>query len=94
MEKINEELEKTRVKCKVDLDTILCGSPASFRSKIQEILDIITQLQNASGMAEEGAVIEEAPKRGFQDDEIRMIMRKLLHEGTIWSPKDGFLKVT
>jgi replicative DNA helicase Mcm len=94
VEKINEELEKTRVECKVDLDTILCGSPASLRGKIQEILDIITRLQNASGMAEEGAVIEEASKRGLREDEIRMIMRKLLREGTIWSPKDGFLKVT
>jgi DNA replicative helicase MCM subunit Mcm2 (Cdc46/Mcm family) len=72
----------------------LHGSPASFRAKIKEVLDIITRLQNASGMAEEGAVIEEASKRGLQDDEIRRVMRLLLREGTIWSPKDGFLKVT
>jgi flagellin-specific chaperone FliS len=89
VEKINEELEKARVKCEVDL-----GPPASFRAKIKEVLDIITRLQNASGMVEEGAVIEEASKRGLQDDEIRRVMRLLLREGTIWSPKDGFLKVT
>ena len=79
---------------KVDVDTILTGKPKSMRDMIQVLLDIIVELQKETGVVEVKAVLDEAERRGIPASECERLIAQLKREGTVYEPREGYLKKT
>jgi replicative DNA helicase Mcm len=80
---------------KLDIDIIMTGKPKSTRDKLQVILGTIIEMEKDTGMVDKSALIEKLEKeRDVMRIEAEKLLAQLLKEGTIYSPKAGFLKKT
>lgn len=78
-----------------DIDVIEIGKPRSLQNKMSAILGLITDLQKETGIIEENIVVDEAKTRyKMTDEEAEKIIAQLIREGTIYSPRESFLKKT
>ncbi|HZD13125.1 MAG TPA: minichromosome maintenance protein MCM, partial [Candidatus Binatus sp.] len=78
-----------------DIDVIMTGTPKSTRDKYGRILDVITELSKESGSVEESLLYKVlAEKHNINENEARQLVRRLLQDGTIFSPIMGSLKKT
>jgi len=78
-----------------DIDLIMTGKPKSLRDKLQVVLLTLTNLEKDTGMVNE----EELYERIIEEFEITRseadrLISQLLRDGTIYSPRQGFLKKT
>ncbi|MEJ2126902.1 MAG: minichromosome maintenance protein MCM [Candidatus Bathyarchaeota archaeon] len=80
---------------KFDIDIIMTGKPKSLRDKLSIILGLITTMEKETGMVDKERLLErlqtEYDVLGGEAD--RMI-KQMLKEGTLFEPKNGFLKKT
>jgi len=67
---------------------------AQPKSWLQPILEYITEQTNQAGWASREDVLKEFNKRGASEDEVKQVLAKLEKEGTIYSPREGFLRKT
>ncbi|UCE16141.1 MAG: minichromosome maintenance protein MCM [Candidatus Bathyarchaeota archaeon] len=81
---------------KMDIDLIMTGKPKSLRDKLGVVLDAIVTLEKETGgLVEKSALLEK-----LQADydvvgaEAERLIGQLLKEGTIYSPREGYLKKT
>jgi replicative DNA helicase Mcm len=79
---------------KVDVDTILTGKPKGVRDMLQVLLDAIYEVQRETGLAELNVVLDEAEKRGISRSECERLIAQLKREGTVYEPREGYLKKT
>jgi replicative DNA helicase Mcm len=80
---------------KVDIDLIMTGKPKSLRDKLGVILDAIVTLEKETGMVEKKALLEKLEvEYDLVRAEAERLISQLLKEGTIYSPKEGYLKKT
>jgi replicative DNA helicase Mcm len=79
---------------KVDVDTIMTGKPKSMRDALAVLLDVIFELQRETGMAELKAVFDEAERRGIPASECERLIAQLKRDGTVYEPREGYLKKT
>ncbi|MGB9622812.1 MAG: Minichromosome maintenance protein MCM, partial [Candidatus Bathyarchaeia archaeon] len=79
---------------KVDVDLIMTGKPKSLRDMLTTIVDIVAELEKETGLAEERVVREEALRRGMPEPEYERGIAQLLREGTLFVPRQGYLKKT
>lgn len=80
---------------KIDIDIIMTGKPKSLRDKLQAVIGVIVDLSKQMGMAEEEAVYEALEKDyGISRSEAVSLIEQLRRDGTIYSPRHGFLKKT
>jgi replicative DNA helicase Mcm len=78
---------------KFDIDVLMTGKPKSLRDKLQAVLSLITAMDKVSGMANENDVYTRLEKDyGIDRTEASRLIGQLQKEGTIYSPRDGFLK--
>jgi replicative DNA helicase Mcm len=79
----------------LDIDIIATGVSHSQRNRIIEITNIIRQLSSEDkfAAADESDVISEAEGKGYQREQIKKDLDKLLHEGRIFKPKDNRIKL-
>jgi replicative DNA helicase Mcm len=78
---------------KFDIDVLMTGKPKSLRDKLQAVLSLITSMDKVSGMANENDVYARLEKDyGIDKTEASRLIGQLQKEGTIYSPRDGFLK--
>jgi len=80
---------------KIDIDIIMTGKPKSLRDKLQAVIGVIVDLSRQMGMAEEEAVYEVLERDyGISRSEAVSLIEQLRRDGTIYSPRHGFLKKT
>jgi replicative DNA helicase Mcm len=80
---------------KMDIDLIMTGKPKSARDKLQVILSTIVEMEKETGMVEKSALIEKLEtERDVIRSEAEKLLGQLEKEGTIYSPKPGYLKKT
>ncbi|MBN1156700.1 minichromosome maintenance protein MCM [Candidatus Woesearchaeota archaeon] len=77
---------------KIDIDRISTGIPASERSKIGQIREIIAGLEGTLGKTIPiDDIMREASDRGIKDEDVEEAIEKLKRTGDLFEPKSGFI---
>jgi replicative DNA helicase Mcm len=80
---------------KIDIDIIMTGKPKSTRDKMSLILGLIVDMAKETGMTEKSALLERLQTEyEVTSSEAERFIGQMLKEGTIFSPRDGYLKKT
>ncbi len=80
---------------KFDIDLIMTGKPKSLRDRLQTVLSTIMEMQKETGLVEKVALLNELEtKYKIIGGEAERLIGQLLREGTIYSPREGYLKKT
>lgn len=78
---------------KIDIDRIITGIPASQRSNIHSIKEIIKELEKKIGkMIPIDDLVEEARAKNIEGDKVDEVIEKLKRTGDIFEPKRGFIQ--
>jgi replicative DNA helicase Mcm len=80
---------------KIDIDIIMTGKPKSMRDRLQIILSALMEMEKETGMVERAALFDELEtKYKIPRGEADRLIGQLLREGTIYEPREGYLKKT
>ena len=80
---------------KIDIDLIMTGKPKSVRDKMQTVLSTLMEMEKETGIVEKTALLNELEtKYTIPIGEAERLIAQLLREGTIYEPKEGYLKKT
>jgi replicative DNA helicase Mcm len=80
---------------KIDIDLIMTGKPKSVRDKLQTVLSTLMQMEKETGIVEKTALLNELEaKYTIPTGEADRLIAQLLREGTIYEPREGYLKKT
>ncbi|MEM2118958.1 MAG: Minichromosome maintenance protein MCM, partial [Candidatus Bathyarchaeia archaeon] len=80
---------------KMDIDIIMTGKPKSVRDKLQAVLSTLTELEKETGLVEKTVLLSELEeKHKMPKGEADRLISQLLREGTIYEPREGYLKKT
>ncbi len=80
---------------KLDIDIIMTGKPKSVRDKLQVVLGALVEMERETGMVEKAALLEKLEREyEITISEAERFLGQLVKEGTIYSPRDGYLKKT
>lgn len=78
-----------------DIDLIMTGKPKSLRDKLQTVLSAIVEIEKAQGIVPVVDLFDTLYKDyKIERDEANRLVTQLLKEGTIYSPRDGYVKKT
>lgn len=95
---MNRSLEEVGIdvsSSKIDIDLIMTGKPKSLRDKLQTVLSTIIEMERETGMVEKVALLDELEaKYKVSPVEADRLIGQLLREGTIYAPREGYLKKT
>ncbi|NWF87678.1 minichromosome maintenance protein MCM [Candidatus Bathyarchaeota archaeon] len=95
MKKSLEEVGIDLSSYKIDIDIIMTGKPKSMRDKLQTVLSVLTQMEKETGIVEKTALLNELEARySIARGETERLIAQLLREGTIYEPREGYLKKT
>ena len=80
---------------KIDIDLIMTGKPKSVRDKLQTVLSTLMEMEKETGIVEKTALLNELEtKYTIPIGEAERLTAQLLREGTIYEPREGYLKKT
>ncbi len=80
---------------KFDIDIIMTGKPKSLRDKLRIVLSTVFEMEKETGMVEKSALLEKLEtERKITGPEAERLIGQLVKEGTLYSPRDGYLKKT
>jgi len=80
---------------KYDIDIIMTGKPKSVRDKLQTVLSTLMEMEKETGVVEKAALLSELEvKYQISRGEAERLIGQLLREGTIYEPREGYLKKT
>ena len=80
---------------KMDIDLIMTGKPKSVRDKLQVVLSVLIEMEKETGIVEKAAFVSELEsKHEVPRAETERMVGQLLREGTIYEPREGYLKKT
>ena len=80
---------------KMDIDIIMTGKPKSMRDRLQTILSTLMEMEKDTGIVERAALENELEtKHKISRGEAERLIGQLLREGTIYEPREGYLKKT
>ena len=80
---------------KMDIDIIMTGKPKSMRDRMQIIISVLMEMEKVTGIVEKAALLSELEsKHKIPRSEIERMIGQLLREGTIYEPREGYLKKT
>ena len=76
---------------KLDIDRISTGIPATQRSRIVTIQEIITNLEKKLGtrIIPISNIIEEAAEKNIDESKVEEVIEKLKKSGEVFEPKRG-----
>jgi replicative DNA helicase Mcm len=95
MKKSLEEVGIDLSSYKMDIDIIMTGKPKSVRDKLQTVLSTLMELEKQTGMVERAALLNELEEKDkVPRGEAERLIGQLLREGTIYEPREGYLKKT
>jgi DNA replicative helicase MCM subunit Mcm2 (Cdc46/Mcm family) len=73
----------------------MTGKPKSMRDKLQIILSTMLEMEKETGIIEKVALLNELEmKYKIPKAEAERLIKQLLREGTIYEPREGYLKKT
>jgi len=73
---------------KIDIDTIMTGIPTTVRSKMGIIMQILSDGESHSN----DEIIDKLEEKNISKGDVMRIINKLLSEGSIYSPSDGYYR--
>jgi len=80
---------------KQDIDIIMTGRPKSVRDRLQVILGKIIEMEKETGLVEKAALLQRLEaEHEINAMEAERLIGQLVKEGTIYSPREGYLKKT
>jgi replicative DNA helicase Mcm len=80
---------------KIDIDIIMTGKPKSIRDKLSVILGLISSMEKETGMVEKTMLLERLQTEyDIGSSEAERLIGQMLKEGTLFSPKSGYVKKT
>jgi len=80
---------------KQDIDIIMTGRPKSVRDRLQIILGKIIEMEKETGMVEKATLLQRLEaEHEINAMEAERLIGQLIKEGTIYSPREGYLKKT
>jgi replicative DNA helicase Mcm len=80
---------------KFDIDLIMTGKPKSLRDKLQVLLSVLTEMEKEIGMVNRADLINKLETEyNISKMEAERLISQLLREGTIYEPREGYLKKT
>jgi len=80
---------------KIDIDIIMTGKPKSVRDKLQTVLSTLMEMEKETGIVEKTALLDELEaKYKISRGEAERLLGQLLREGTVYEPREGYLKKT
>ncbi len=95
MKKSLEEVGIDLSSYKYDIDIIMTGKPKSVRDKLQTVLSTLMEMEKETGIVERTAFLNELEmKYKISRGEAERLIGQLLREGTIYEPREGYLKKT
>jgi replicative DNA helicase Mcm len=79
----------------MDIDLIMTGKPKSVRDKLHVVLSVLIAMEKETGIVEKAALVSELEsKHELPRVETERMVGQLLREGTIYEPREGYLKKT
>jgi len=95
---MNRSLEEVGIdvsSSRIDIDLIMTGKPKSLRDKLHTVLSTIMEMERETGLVEKTALLNELEEKyKISTGEAERLIGQLLREGTIYSPREGYLKKT
>ncbi len=80
---------------RIDIDTIMTGKPATVRDTLGRVMDVIRELERATGDVDEKTLIATiVEKNKVTESEAIRFVGQLIKEGMIYAPKEGRLRRT
>ncbi|MEA2089697.1 MAG: minichromosome maintenance protein MCM [Thermoproteota archaeon] len=79
---------------KLDIDIIMTGKPKSLRDRLQIVWGTIIEMEKQTGIVEKKALLKELEEHDIERPEAERLIGKLMRDGSIYSPKQGYLKKT
>ncbi len=80
---------------KIDIDIIMTGKPKSVRDKLHVLLSAIVDMERETGMVEKSTLLEKLEREyEITIPEAERLLGQLIKEGTVYSPRNGYLKKT
>jgi replicative DNA helicase Mcm len=80
---------------KIDIDVLMTGKSKSMRDKLQIVLSTLMEMEKETGMVEKTTLLNELEtKYKVPINEGERLLGQLLREGTIYEPREGYLKKT
>ncbi len=78
---------------RIDIDRITTGVTATERSKIVQIKEIITDLENRIGKTIPlDDILRDASEKGIDETEVEEVLEKLKRSGDLFEPRRGFIQ--
>ncbi len=78
-----------------DIDIIMTGKPKSVRDKLSVILGLISSMEKETGMVEKTRLLERLQTEyDIGSSEAERLIGQMLKEGTLFAPRNGYLKKT
>lgn len=78
---------------RIDIDRISTGIAATERSKIVQIKDIISELENKIGKTIPiDDILRDASEKGIDETEVEEVIEKLKRSGDLFEPRRGFIQ--
>jgi|Deesub1362B_J571_1020462.scaffolds.fasta_scaffold00944_2 replicative DNA helicase Mcm len=80
---------------KYDIDLIMTGKPKSVRDKLHAVISTLLEIEKETGIVERTALLNELEARyKIPRGEAERLIKQLLREGTVYEPREGYLKKT
>ena len=80
---------------KFDIDILMTGKPKSLRDKMSVILGLISSMEKETGMVDKDRLFERLQTEyDILSGEAERLIGQMLKEGTLFAPRDGYIKKT
>jgi replicative DNA helicase Mcm len=80
---------------KMDIDLIMTGKPKSMRDRLQIVLSTLMEMEKETGIVEKVVLLSELEtKHNIPRGEAERLLGQLLREGTVYEPRENYLKKT
>ena len=77
----------------IDIDLIMTGKPRSLQNKLQRVLSVLTEMERATGLVKDEDLYQRLEEEhNMSRSEAGRLIRILLRDGTIYSPRPGYFK--
>ena len=80
---------------KIDIDIIMTGKPKSLQDKLRLVLNVLVEMERDTGVVKRSELIERlTTEYDLTRTEVERLIGQLIREGTIYEPRNGYLKKT
>ncbi len=80
---------------KFDIDIIMVGKPKSMQDKLRVILSALVEMEKETGMVSRADLLEKlSSEYDISKAEAEKLIAQMIREGTLYEPRNGYLKKT